>query len=106
MKIVKESDLLSRTNPSTKGSATIKRLDANGIEVGTARIAPNSETPKPIHSHPERQVFFVIEGSGYLRGRNRKVRIQGGDFVLVEPNEEHYFATEDSELFMFEVKYR
>jgi quercetin dioxygenase-like cupin family protein len=43
------------------------------------------------HSHAGGQVIFVIEGEGWVQARHAEAqRIEVGDAVLTEPNEEHW----------------
>jgi quercetin dioxygenase-like cupin family protein len=43
------------------------------------------------HSHAGGQVIFVIEGEGWVQARHAEAqRIEVGNAVLTEPNEEHW----------------
>jgi len=98
---VDESEVLTQT-----GSATVRRLHLPTLEVGTVQISNHSVTPRKVHSHPEAQVFYVLNGSGFVTNGKSKSRIARGDFVITEPNEEHYFITERRKLSVLEVKFR
>jgi quercetin dioxygenase-like cupin family protein len=73
--------------------------------IGVRVVAPNSEVPNRVHAHPERQVIYMISGEASLTNRMDTIELQPGDFAILEPNEEHYVITGDSDAKLFEVKF-
>ena len=55
--------------------------------ISIVEIEPNSEGR--IHSHPEEQWGFMLEGSGFRIQGGEKIKIKKGDFWLTPGNVEH-----------------
>jgi quercetin dioxygenase-like cupin family protein len=51
------------------------------------------------HTHPDKQVLVITEGTGYLKERGKPIRIlHKGDVVTIAPGVEHWHgATPDSD---------
>lgn len=52
------------------------------------RYAANAEFPQHLHDHSE-DVFFVLEGTGWLREGDKRTPIGPGDVIFVPPGEVH-----------------
>ena len=77
----------------------------NEIVAGVRVVKPSSNVPKRPHVHPEKQLIYVIAGSGKITNGDITFDLVSGDFVMLDSNEEHYVMTETEELKVFEVKY-
>jgi quercetin dioxygenase-like cupin family protein len=75
------------------------------ISAGVRVVERSSDVPKKPHFHPEKQIIYVIAGSGRITNGEITFDLGPGDFVTLESNEAHYVTTEDEELTVFEVKY-
>ena len=104
MKIKKRTELVKED---------IKDINAKGVKfypVITARDgAPNfslrlfeieSDGNTPFHAHGWEHEVYIIEGSGFIIGENKKLRIEKDDFVFVEPSELHQFLAGEKGLKM------
>ena len=59
-------------------------------------LEPDGHTP--FHNHNYEHLNYIIEGDGFIKkSTGEKVRITKGDFVLVEPNEQHQYINESKE---------
>ena len=88
-----------------KGSVDVFDPIPDEISAGVRIVKKSSDVPKRTHVHPEKQLMFVIAGSGKITNGEITLDLVPGDFVLLDSNEEHYAMTEDEELKVFEVKY-
>lgn len=52
------------------------------------RYGANAEFPQHLHDHSE-DVFFVLEGNGWLREGDKLTPIGPGDVVFIPPGEVH-----------------
>jgi quercetin dioxygenase-like cupin family protein len=55
----------------------------------------------PLHAHPYEHEIFVIEGRGHARYAGGEHAVGVGDFVYVEPGEEHGFENTGDVPFRF-----
>jgi quercetin dioxygenase-like cupin family protein len=62
--------------------------------------------PKRPHVHPEKQIIYVISGSGSITNGEYTIELEAGDYILLDSNEPHYVSTKNEDLTVFEVKYR
>lgn len=54
-----------------------------------------------LHHHPYEHEIFIIEGTGEVLAPDGTRPVQPGDFVYVEPDEEHGFANTGESPFRF-----
>lgn len=47
----------------------------------------------PMHSHPHKQVMYVLIGSGLFSADGKEFDVKAGDVVEIGPNELHTFLT-------------
>ncbi len=45
----------------------------------------------PMHSHPHKQIVYVLEGSGLFSADGQDFDVKAGDVVEIGPNEQHTF---------------
>lgn len=64
------------------------RTGAKHVTFNYIRYAPNAEFPQHLHDHSE-DVFFVLEGSGWLREGDTRTPIGPGDVIFIPPGEVH-----------------
>jgi len=61
---------------------------AKHVTFNYVRFAPYAEFPQHVHEHSE-DVFFVLEGSGWLKQGEKLTPIGPGDVVFVPAGEQH-----------------
>ncbi len=54
------------------------------------------ETTTP-HAHEEKEIFFIVEGSGIIRIGEQETRVSFGDSVFIDPRQEHCIINDSSE---------
>ena len=89
----------------TKGMVDVFDMIQGTLTAGVRIVKTNSDVPKKPHVHPEKQLMYVISGTGKITNGLDTVNVKPGDFVLLEENEEHYVLTDKDELKVFEIKY-
>lgn len=89
----------------SKGIVEVYDVVQGELTAGVRIVKPESDVPTRPHVHPEKQVIYVISGSGMITNGQETLDLRPGDFVLLEANEEHYVKTWKNELKVFEVKY-
>ena len=63
-------------------------VGARHVTFNHIRYQPHAEFPQHRHEHSE-DVFFVLEGSGWLKEGEKLTPIGPGDVVLIPPGELH-----------------
>ena len=81
--------------PAAMGEKVERRLLAyekgeNGYTVNLMTAQAGAQAPP--HSHPHRQVVYMIEGSGIFLSGEEEIRIQAGDVVQIDPDVPHTFT--------------
>ena len=105
MKKVNESSMVPGSIEGSKGMVDVFDVIQGEITAGVRIVKPNSDVPTRPHVHCERQVIYVISGTGKITNNEATFDLKPGDFVMLEANEEHYVMTENDELKVSEIKY-
>ncbi|MHA1654462.1 MAG: cupin domain-containing protein [Candidatus Thorarchaeota archaeon] len=105
MKRFNESEMEMRRFAGTKGHVDVWDAVRGPIVAGVREVAPNSDVPPRPHRHQEAQLLYVISGTPAITNGQETFGLRPGDFVLLEPNEEHYVVTKDRPAKLFEVLY-
>ncbi|MFW9809901.1 MAG: cupin domain-containing protein [Candidatus Thorarchaeota archaeon] len=105
MKKINISEMHPTTIEGEKGTVTVFDPLPDEIVAGVRVVPDSCDVPKRTHIHPEKQLIYVISGSGRITNGEITFNLVPGDFVMLDRNEEHYVMTENEELRLFEVKY-
>ncbi|TFG33611.1 cupin domain-containing protein [Candidatus Thorarchaeota archaeon] len=105
MKKIHETDIEAKVIAGKIGAVDAFDVITESITAGVRIVRENSDVPTRIHSHPEHQILYVIEGRASITNTVFTLELEPGDFVLLDPNEEHYVITGDEEVKVFEIKY-
>ncbi|MCD8036496.1 MAG: cupin domain-containing protein [Clostridiales bacterium] len=76
--------------------------DDTGDTYTLNRIVSTKGPGGPLHSHPHRQVDYVVKGQGTFQIGDEKMVIKTGDTVQIEPNEPHTFTWFDEDTVFLE----
>jgi quercetin dioxygenase-like cupin family protein len=106
MKQIHESSIKPKRVTGNKGWVDVLDVLAEPLTVGIRVIPPHSDIPTRKHAHSEAQVTYVLSGKPKITNTRSTLQLQPGDFVLLEPNEEHYVMSQESEVRLLEVKYK
>lgn len=102
---VTETEMTPCQIEGAKGSIQVYDVIQGEITVGVRVVKTNSDVPKRPHVHSEKQVIYVISGTGKITDGMETFDLEPGDFILLDTNEEHYVITENDDLKVFEVKH-
>lgn len=105
MKKIHETGIEVKVIPGKHGAVDAFDAIIEPITAGIRIIRKNSDVPTRIHSHPEHQILYVIEGKASITNTVFSLDLEPGDFVFLDANEEHYVITSDEEAKVFEIKY-
>ena len=100
-----EMEMVPDRIEGTKGTVDVFDMIQGTLTAGVRIVKTNSDVPKKPHVHPEKQLMYVISGTGKITNGMETISVKPGDFVLLEENEEHYVITDKDELKLFEIKY-
>lgn len=107
MKIVNQKEVKKSTVEGTIGHIDI--IDAiaeDGVHAGVRVIHPHSTVPKAPHKHEAKQINYVIKGRcEYQMPDGTRRKLNEGDFIILDANEEHYYVAFDEPVLLFEVKW-
>jgi len=108
MKVVNQDQLNKITAQGITGLVDVwDAVNEEGIVSGIREVHPNSTVPGAGHLHPDRQLNFLISGrcNIYTTDENVRTELKPGDFIILGPNEPHYFTTYDEPAVIFEVRF-
>jgi mannose-6-phosphate isomerase-like protein (cupin superfamily) len=88
-------DLLSELN----GSYFTDFITTKGIQAGIIRLHPNEKDTQEPHSVDE--VYYVIEGSGFIKLNDKNYSIKQGTCIFVPAGMEHRFHGNTQDLLIF-----
>jgi quercetin dioxygenase-like cupin family protein len=105
MRHIHESSIEPKRVPGSKGWVDVFDVLTEPLTLGIRVIRSKSEIPAHKHAHPEGQVTYVVSGNPKITNLKITLQLKPGDFVILEPNEEHYVITEKDEARLLEVKF-
>ena len=105
MKRKNENEMVPGKIDGTKGAVDVFDMIQGSLTAGVRIVQTNSDVPMKPHVHPEKQLIYIISGTGRITNGLETISVKPGDFVLLEENEEHYVITDKDELKVFEIKY-
>ena len=106
MKKVLETEMTPGKIQGTRGVVDVYDIIQGELTAGVRIVKADSDVPTRPHVHSEKQVIYVISGSGKITNGKETVDLNPGDFILLESNEEHYVMTQNDDLKVFEMKYQ
>ncbi len=106
MRQVHESAITPKRVTGSKGWVDVFDVITEPLTMGIRVIPPKSEIPARKHAHPEGQVTYVVSGNPKMTNLKVTLQLKPGDFVILEPDEEHYVITEKNEARLLEVKFK
>lgn len=85
-------------------TCSLERLcyDETGKTYTLNRLTGKKGNGAPLHSHPHRQIDYVISGQGEFQIGEEKMILKAGDTVTIEPNVPHTFTRFDEETVFLE----
>jgi quercetin dioxygenase-like cupin family protein len=105
MKKIHESNIESSRVMGSIGHVDIMDAVSEPITAGVRIVSAHSEVPSRPHFHSEAQLIYVISGTAKITNGVETLIMEPGDFVLFEPQEEHYVITGARDIQVFEVKF-
>jgi quercetin dioxygenase-like cupin family protein len=106
MRQVHESSIAPKRVIGTKGWVDVYDVLTDPLTIGIRVIPPKSDIPTRKHAHTEAQIAYVVSGSPKITNLQVTLQLKPGDFVILEPNEEHYVITDKNETRLLEVKFK
>jgi mannose-6-phosphate isomerase-like protein (cupin superfamily) len=94
------TDLLSELE-NKDGGYFIDFVTTKGIQAGIIRLRPNENDTQEPHSVDE--VYYVIEGSGFIKLSDKNHPIKQGTSIFVPAGTEHRFHGNIRDLIIFYV---
>ena len=105
MKKVNETEMTPGAIQGAKGVVDVYDVIQGELTAGVRIVKADSDVPTRPHIHSEKQVIYVISGTGKITNGKETFDLNPGDFITLDSNEEHYVMTEKDDLKVFEVKY-
>jgi mannose-6-phosphate isomerase-like protein (cupin superfamily) len=79
----------------------ISFLNTQGIEAGILKLHPRQKDTQVPHSLDE--VYFVIEGNGFIEIKNSTYKVKKGTIIFVPAESKHRFYGNDQDLVVLYV---
>ncbi len=76
--------------------------DETGSTYTLNRLTAEKGPGAPLHSHPHRQIDYVVKGGGVFQVGEEKMTLKAGDTVQIEPNVPHTFTEFDEDTVFLE----
>ena len=80
-------DYISKINKGTSYFDTF--LNKNSLSAGILILKPDEEDTQLPHDSDE--MYYILEGDGFLKIKNKKYKLKKGKAFFVPKNTEHYF---------------
>ena len=78
------------------GSYFLNVFDNKGVDLGILRLRKGeTDTQLP---HAVNEVYFVVEGSGFIEMEGRLKPVKRADFIFVSANIQHRFIVDNQDL--------
>jgi mannose-6-phosphate isomerase-like protein (cupin superfamily) len=97
-KLYQLNDLLSKLRQKQSGYF-IDFITTRGIQAGVIRLHGGENDTQEPHSVDE--VYYVIEGSGFIKLNGKNHAIERGTFIFVHAGTEHNFHGNSQDLVIF-----
>jgi quercetin dioxygenase-like cupin family protein len=72
-----------------KGEYFVDFLNTKSLEAGIIRLRVDQNDTQT--SHPKDELYYVIEGEGYLRSNGKNHSVHKGTTIFIPANTEHNF---------------
>ena len=82
-----------------RGGYFIDFISTKGIEAGTIRLHPGEYDTQGSHTVDE--VYYVIEGNGFIKLNGKDHEIRQGTFIFVPAKADHKFHGNKQDLVIF-----
>lgn len=103
-KVFDIENILAQLEKDKKGDSSIYFLDFlhnDSFEAGIIRLSPGQKDTQGAHSADE--LYYVIEGDGFIRILQEDHMVQKGSCIFVPSNTKHYFHGNNKELVVLYV---
>lgn len=97
IKLYELTDLLSELEEH--GGYFIDFITTRGIQAGIIRLHPDENDTQEPHSVDE--VYYVIEGNGFIKLNGKNHAIKRGTFIFVPARAHHRFHGNNEDLVIF-----
>jgi len=71
-------------------------LSKNSMDAGILRLMPGEKEPQAPHTNDE--LYYVINGNGFIRIENEDISIKPGNIIFVPAGKKHHFHDNKDEL--------
>ena len=105
MRKLREAEMTPGKIQGARGVVDVYDVIQGELTAGVRIVKADSDVPTRPHIHSEKQVIYVISGSGKITNGKETFNLGPGDFILLESKEEHYVTTKNEDLKIFEIKY-
>ncbi|MEJ7642927.1 MAG: cupin domain-containing protein [Candidatus Nitrosocosmicus sp.] len=87
--IIDTDSILSKLEKKGENTYFLDFLHTNSFDAGLLRLNPGETDTQGSHSADE--IYFVIEGEGYIEIRDKSHRIKKGSCVFIPSKTKHHF---------------
>jgi mannose-6-phosphate isomerase-like protein (cupin superfamily) len=98
-KLFELDEIISRINKQE--NYFISFLNTKGIDAGILKLHPHQKDTQVPHSIDE--VYFVIEGNGFIEINNTTYKVRKGTIIFVPAESKHRFYGNDQDLVVLYV---
>lgn len=74
-------------------------IDTKTMRLGLVELNPGEETK--LHYHNCEEIFYIIEGTGFIEIEGVEYEVNAGDGVFVKPNEKHMSRNKSDKLLRY-----
>ncbi|MDN5867922.1 MAG: cupin domain-containing protein [Candidatus Nitrosocosmicus sp.] len=99
--IIDANSVLSKLDKMDVNSYFLNFMSNKSFEVGIIRLSPNQTDTQGTHSVDE--LYFVIEGEGYINIQEKDHPIKKGSCIFVRSNSKHHFHGNKEQLVVLYV---
>lgn len=109
--VIKGRNIKMKVNPlkeyapvQMSPTCSLERLcfDDTGDTYTLNRLTAKKGAGAPLHSHPHRQIDYVVSGQGEFQVGEEKMVLKAGDTIQIEPDVPHTFTRFDEDTVFLE----
>ena len=87
--IIDTNSILSKLDKKSENAYFLDFLHNNSFDAGLLRLNPGERDTQVSHSADE--IYFVIEGEGYIQIRDKSHQIKKGSCIFIPSKTKHHF---------------
>lgn len=83
-------------------NCSVERLCYDDTDYTLNRLTAKKGPGAPLHSHPHKQIDYIVSGAGEFQVGEEKLVVRAGDTIQIDPDVPHTFTRFDEDTVFLE----